>query len=118
MVSLDALDREAMIRILTEPKNAIIRQYQKLFEIDGVSLTFTRDAVEAIADKTIERKIGARGLRSIIEGAMMDVMYELPSDEKVKACTTLLGKHGNGGAPTTPVAKGASPLPSRKAATI
>ena len=87
VVSLDALDREAMIRILTEPKNAIIRQYQKLFEIDGVSLTFTRDAVEAIADKTIERKIGARGLRSIIEGAMMDVMYELPSDEKVKACT-------------------------------
>ena len=88
VVSLDALDREAMIRILTEPKNAIIRQYQKLFEIDGVSLTFTRDAVEAIADKTIERKIGARGLRSIIEGAMMDVMYELPSDEKVKACTS------------------------------
>ena len=87
VVSLDALDREAMIRILTEPKNAIIRQYQKLFEIDGVSLTFTRDAVEAIADKTIERTIGARGLRSIIEGAMMDVMYELPSDEKVKACT-------------------------------
>ena len=87
VVSLNALDREAMIRILTEPKNAIIRQYQKLFEIDGVSLTFTRDAVEAIADKTIERKIGARGLRSIIEGAMMDVMYELPSDEKVKACT-------------------------------
>ena len=87
VVSLDALDREAMIRILTEPKNSIIRQYQKLFEIDGVSLTFTRDAVEAIADKTIERKIGARGLRSIIEGAMMDVMYELPSDEKVKACT-------------------------------
>jgi ATP-dependent Clp protease ATP-binding subunit ClpX len=76
-----------MIRILTEPKNAIIRQYQKLFEIDGVSLTFTQDAVEAIADKTIERKIGARGLRSIIEGAMMDVMYELPSDEKVKSCT-------------------------------
>ena len=86
VVSLNALDREAMIRILTEPKNAIIRQYQKLFELDGVELTFEKDAVERIADKTIERKIGARGLRSIIEGAMLDVMYEIPSDKTVTGC--------------------------------
>ena len=85
-MSLNALDREAMIRILTEPKNAIIRQYQKLFELDGVELTFEKEAVERIADKTIERKIGARGLRSIIEGAMLDVMYEIPSEKSVTGC--------------------------------
>ncbi len=86
VVSLNALDRDAMIRILTEPKNAIIRQYQKLFELDGVELTFDKDAVAEIADKTIERKIGARGLRSIIENAMLDVMFEIPSEEGVKGC--------------------------------
>ena len=86
VVSLNALDRDAMIRILTEPKNAIIRQYQKLFELDGVRLTFEEDAVTRIADKTIERKIGARGLRSIIEAAMLDVMYEIPSQENVTGC--------------------------------
>ncbi len=86
VVSLNALDRDAMIRILTEPKNAIIRQYQKLFELDGVTLTFDQDAVEAIADKTIERKIGARGLRSIIENAMLDVMFTLPSEENAVGC--------------------------------
>ena len=86
VVSLDELDREAMIRILTEPKNAIIRQYQKLFELDGVELTFDREAVEAIADKTIERRIGARGLRSIIENSMMDVMFDLPSEDRATAC--------------------------------
>ncbi len=91
VVSLNALDREAMIRILTEPKNAIIRQYQKLFELDGVRLSFDQEAVEAIADKTIERKIGARGLRSIIEKAMMDLMFELPSEENVVECLVTKG---------------------------
>ncbi len=86
VVSLNALDRAAMIRILTEPKNAIIRQYQKLFELDGVALSFEEEAVERIADKTIERKIGARGLRSIIEAAMLDVMYEIPSEKGVTGC--------------------------------
>ena len=86
VVSLNALDREAMIRILTEPKNAIIRQYQKLFELDGVELSFEKEAIEEIADKTIERKIGARGLRSIIESAMLDIMYELPSDRNAVSC--------------------------------
>jgi len=87
IVSLDALDREALIRILTEPKNAIIRQYQKLFELDGVELRFDREAVEEIADKTIERKIGARGLRAILEMSMRDLMYELPSEEDAQVCT-------------------------------
>ncbi len=86
VVSLNALDRDAMIRILTEPKNAIIRQYQKLFELDGVELTFEKEAIEAIADKTIERKIGARGLRSIIENSMLDIMFELPSDKNAVSC--------------------------------
>ncbi len=86
VVSLNALDRDAMIRILTEPKNAVIRQYQKLFELDGVDLTFEEDAVARIADKTIERKIGARGLRSIIENAMLDVMFEIPSDKSITGC--------------------------------
>ena len=87
VVSLNELDREAMIRILTEPRNAIIRQYQKLFELDGVTLQFEPEAVEEIADKTIARKIGARGLRSIIENSMMDVMYNLPSEKNVAVCT-------------------------------
>ncbi len=86
VVSLNALDRDAMIRILTEPKNAIIRQYQKLFELDGVELTFEKEAIEEIADKTIERKIGARGLRSIIENSMLDIMFELPSDKNAVSC--------------------------------
>ena len=86
VVSLNALDRDAMIRILTEPKNAIIRQYQKLFELDGVELTFEKEAIEEIADKTIERKIGARGLRSIIENSMLDIMFELPSDRNAVSC--------------------------------
>ena len=72
--------------LLTALKDAIIRQYQKLFELDGVELVFEKDAVERIADKTIERKIGARGLRSIIEGAMLDVMYEIPSRKDITGC--------------------------------
>ena len=99
VVSLNALDREAMIRILTEPKNAIIRQYQKLFELDGVTLTFEKDAVEAIADKTIERKIGARGLRSIIENAMLDVMFTLPSEENAVSCVMTKDAIDGSGAP-------------------
>jgi ATP-dependent Clp protease ATP-binding subunit ClpX len=88
-----------MIRILTEPKNAIIRQYQKLFELDGVTLTFEKDAVEAIADKTIERKIGARGLRSIIENAMLDVMFTLPSEKNAVSCVMTKDAIDGSGAP-------------------
>ncbi len=85
-VSLDMLDREALIRILTEPKNAILKQYIRLFELDDVALEYDQEALDAIADLAIERKTGARGLRAIIERAMMDTMFELPSDEKVGKC--------------------------------
>ena len=86
-VSLDPLSRDDMVRILLEPKNSIVRQYQKLFELDGVDLKFTDDAVKAIADKTIARKTGARGLRSIMEETMMDLMFTIPSDDTIESCT-------------------------------
>lgn len=86
-VSLESLKKEDMIRILKEPKNALVKQYQKLFELDGVNLNFTDDALEAIADKSFERKTGARGLRSIMEGALMDTMFRIPSDETIESCT-------------------------------
>jgi len=87
MVSLDLLDEEALVRILTEPKNAITKQYQKLFELDDVKLEFTKEAVEAIAHMAVERKTGARGLRAIMEHVMMDMMYEIPSDSSIGICT-------------------------------
>ena len=85
-VSLRGLDKEALVRILTEPKNALIKQYQKLFGMDDVDLTFEDDAVMAIADKAFERKTGARGLRSIMENVLMDTMYTIPSDETIDEC--------------------------------
>lgn len=86
VVSLEELDRDALIRILTEPKNAIIKQYQGLFGLDDVELTFTPEAIEAIADRTIKRKTGARGLRAIMETAMMDIMFRIPSDSTIATC--------------------------------
>ena len=83
LTSLNPLDRTALEKILTEPKNSIIRQYQKLFEMDGVALTFTKDALEAMVDKAVEYKLGARGLRSIVENVMMDAMFDMPS-RKIK----------------------------------
>ena len=80
-VSLEGLDKDALVRILTEPKSALIKQYQKLFRYDDVKLSFEPDAIEAIAEKALERKTGARGLRSIMENVMMDVMYRIPSDD-------------------------------------
>lgn len=85
-VSLDMLDRDALIRILQEPKNALTKQYQKLFELDGVALEFDREALEAIADKALERKTGARGLRAIMEAVTLDMMYHIPSDESITNC--------------------------------
>lgn len=85
-VSLDSLDQEALIRILQEPKNSLIKQYTKLFELDGVGLEFTDDAVVAIAEKAMERKTGARGLRAIMETVMLDLMYRIPSDESISRC--------------------------------
>jgi len=86
-VSLDSLDVEALIRILKEPKNAITKQYQHLFDMDNVSLDFTDDALTEVAKQAIERKTGARGLRSILEGVMNDIMFDIPSDETITACT-------------------------------
>ena len=86
-VSLDPLDEEALIRILTEPKSALVKQYQKLFELDGVELVFTEDSLKAIAKKAIDRNTGARGLRSIMESVVLDLMYTIPSDEMVATCT-------------------------------
>ena len=86
-VSLDPLTRDDMVRIMVEPKNSIVRQYQKLFDLDGVELKFDQDAVEAVAEKTISRKTGARGLRSIMEETMMDLMFTIPSDDSIKGCT-------------------------------
>ncbi|MEA4883871.1 MAG: ATP-dependent Clp protease ATP-binding subunit ClpX [Clostridia bacterium] len=84
VVPLDALDEAALVRILTEPRNALVKQYQKLFELDGVGLEFTSDALTAIASKAIARATGARGLRSITEKLMLDVMYEIPGRTDVK----------------------------------
>ena len=82
-VELSSHDTESLKRILTVPKNALVKQYQKLFEMDGVELSFRDDAVTAIAEKAVLRKTGARGLRSIMEGMMMDIMYDIPSDEEI-----------------------------------
>lgn len=81
LTHLDPLDREALLRVLTEPKNAIVRQYEKLFAMDNVKLTFAPDALELVVDKAIEFKLGARGLRSIVESIMIDAMYEIPSTD-------------------------------------
>lgn len=86
VVSLDAVDEDAMIKILTEPKNSLVKQYKKLFELDGVTLKFSKDALREVAKAAVKRKTGARGLRAIMEKTMMDVMYETPSDDKIKVC--------------------------------
>lgn len=86
-VSLHALDQAALIRILTEPKNSLVRQYQKLLELDGVQLDFEDEALNAIAEKSLKRKTGARGLRAIMEQVMLDIMYRVPSDESIFQCT-------------------------------
>ena len=79
---LNPLDRDALRRILVEPKNSIVKQYEKLFQMDGIRLTFAEDALELIVDKAVEYKLGARGLRSIVESIMMDAMFEMPSDHR------------------------------------
>ena len=85
-VTLDGLDKDALMRILKEPKNALIKQYTKLFDLDAVKLTVRDDAVEEIARQAFERKTGARGLRSIMEDVMMDVMYEIPDEDNISEC--------------------------------
>ncbi|MDI6602079.1 MAG: ATP-dependent Clp protease ATP-binding subunit ClpX [Thermoanaerobacteraceae bacterium] len=105
VVTLDALDRDAMIKILTEPKNAVIKQYQKLFEMDNVKLEFEKDAIEAIADKALARGTGARGLRSIMEELMMGIMYEIPSRDDIEKCIITKETITDGVAPTLVLAE-------------
>ena len=84
---LEELDKQDLVRVLTEPKNSVVKQYEYLFKLDGVNLVFEKDALEEVARESIKRKTGARGLRSIIEEALLDVMFELPSTKGVKTCT-------------------------------
>lgn len=98
-VSLNPLDREALVRILKEPKSALVKQYQKLFELDGVELEFEDEALDAIAEKAMERKTGARGLRAIMEDVIMDLMYQVPSDEEVSKCVITRGTVESGAEP-------------------
>ena len=86
LTSVNNLDREALIRILTEPKNALVKQYARLFELDGVELEFTDDALESVADQAIKRGTGARGLRAILEEVLMSVMYDIPSQDDIARC--------------------------------
>ena len=99
IATLKDLDKEALIEILVEPKNSLVKQYQKLFEIDGVELIFEQEALEAIVDKAIERKTGARGLRSIIEEIMRDIMFEIPSNPKIERCIITKDTIKKGGKP-------------------
>lgn len=85
-VSLESLDRQALVRILREPKNSLVKQYKKLLDLDGVALNFTKDAIGMIADEALQRKTGARGLRAIMEAIMLDLMYHVPSDNSIKEC--------------------------------
>ena len=98
-VSLEGLDKDALIKILKEPKNALVKQYKKLFEMDGVELDFEDAALESVADQAYERKTGARGLRSIMEKSMMNVMYDIPSDDTIRKCLVTKEAVENGGNP-------------------
>ena len=91
VVTLDGLNAEALVRILKEPKNSLIRQYERMLELDGVEVTFEEDALMAMAVEAMNRKTGARGLRAIMERTMMDTMYEVPSDDSIKAVRVTKG---------------------------
>jgi ATP-dependent Clp protease ATP-binding subunit ClpX len=113
ITSVHNLDREALIRILTEPKNALVRQYKKLFELDSVELEFSDDALEAIADQAILRGTGARGLRAIMEEVLLSVMYDVPSRKdvaKVVITGEVVLEHVN----PTLVPRDAQPAPKRE----
>ena len=99
-VTLDALDEEALVRILKEPRNALVKQYQKLVDLDGAELVFEDDALKAIASKAIERKSGARGLRAIIEDALLDTLFELPGRKDIRKCVITKDVIENGAKPT------------------
>ena len=99
ITALDGLSREDLVRILTEPKNALVKQYKKLFDYDDVELVFTDEALEAVADKAIERNIGARGLRAVMEGILTPVMYDIPSDPTIERVTISAACIKDGAAP-------------------
>ena len=98
-VTLDMLDEEALVRVLEEPKSSLVKQYQKLFEMDGVDLEFQPEALRAMAAKAMERNTGARGLRAIMEDVVMDLMYEIPSDDHITKCTITKDMVENAGEP-------------------
>ena len=100
LVTLSQLDEDALVNILTEPKNALVRQYKKMLDMDGVDLEFTEGALRAVAQKALKRKSGARGLRAIIEETMMDVMYEVPSEDNVVKCVVTEESVREGAKPT------------------
>ena len=100
IATLKELDKQALIQITTEPKNALVKQYKKLLELDDVDLEFEEDALRAIAKKAIERNTGARGLRSIVENVMMESMYEVPSREDVKKVIVTKEAVSEGAQPT------------------
>ena len=112
VVSLDALDEDALIRILKEPKNSLVKQYKKMFEMDGVALSFEDEALREIARESLERKTGARGLRAIMEKTMMDVMFEAPSDSTIKECH-ITKEAVKGQEPPTLVHGDPAPIPRR-----
>ncbi len=114
-VSLEGLDKDALVRILEEPKNALIKQYQTLFDMDDVKLTFEKDAVEAIAEKAVTRKTGARGLRSIMEDIMMDIMYQIPSDETIESCIITKGAVDGESEPIVVHRQSSKKIPKKKA---
>ena len=99
VATLKELDRNALIDIVTKPKNALVKQYKKLFKLDNVELEFEKEALEVIVDKAIERKTGARGLRSIIEEIMRDIMFEIPSNPKIEKCIITKATVENGEPP-------------------
>ena len=99
ITALSDLDKAALVRILTEPKNCLVSQYKKLFDLDKVDLEFTPEALDAIAEKTIARKTGARGLRSIMEDTLKNLMFEVPSDYTIEKITVTKDSVENGAAP-------------------
>ena len=112
-VSLRGLDREALIRILKEPKNSLTKQYDKLFELDGVQLEFQDEALETVARKSLERKTGARGLRAIMEHTLMDLMYKTPSDDTIRKC--IVTKEAVEGTGEPEIIHGEAKSPAKKA---
>ena len=112
VVTLDALDEKALISILKEQKNSLTKQYHKLFELDGVELDFQDDALELVAKKSLERKTGARGLRAIMEGSLMDLMYKIPSDDTIRKCTITKDVVEGTGEPE--IVYGEAPAPAKK----